>query len=72
MTRHRPAHVDQVLRGVDLLDAQVQLSHARVARVVFGTRDPKKLVLKNQVATEGGVLAEECGAILSRFFASRR
>jgi len=46
--------------------------HARLARVVFGTRDPKKLVLKNQVATEGGVLAEECGAILSRFFASRR
>jgi len=46
--------------------------HARLARVVFGTRDPKKLVLKNQVATEGGVLAEECGAILSRFFTSRR
>jgi tRNA(adenine34) deaminase len=46
--------------------------HARVARVVFGASDPKKLVLKNQVALEGGVLAEECGALLSRFFASRR
>ena len=46
--------------------------HARIARVVFGATDPKKLVLKNQVALEGGVLAEECGALLSRFFASRR
>jgi tRNA(adenine34) deaminase len=46
--------------------------HARIARVVFGASDPKKLVLKNQVAIEGGVLAQECGAVLSRFFASRR
>ena len=46
--------------------------HARVARVVYGAKDPKKLVLKNQVAIEGGVLAEECGAILSRFFAAKR
>jgi len=46
--------------------------HARIARVVFGATDPKKLVLKNQVALEGGVLAAECGALLSRFFAARR
>jgi tRNA(adenine34) deaminase len=46
--------------------------HARVARVVFGATDPKKQVLRNQVKIEGGVLAEECGAILSRFFAARR
>ncbi|TMH99686.1 MAG: tRNA-specific adenosine deaminase [Betaproteobacteria bacterium] len=46
--------------------------HARIARVVFGATDPKKLVLKNQLALEGGVLAEECGALLSRFFAARR
>jgi hypothetical protein len=39
---------------------------------VFGATDPKKLVLKNQVALEGGVLADECGALLSRFFAARR
>src|SRR5437763_16077312 len=32
--------------------------HARIARVVFGATDPKKQVLKNQVAIEGGVLAE--------------
>jgi len=46
--------------------------HARIAKVVFGATDPKKLVLKNQVALEGGVLAGECGALLSRFFAARR
>jgi len=46
--------------------------HARIARAVFGATDPKKLVLKNQVAMEGGVLAQECGALLSRFFAAKR
>ena len=46
--------------------------HARIARAVYGAQDPKKLVLKNQVLIEGGVLADECGVILSRFFAARR
>ena len=46
--------------------------HARIARTVYGARDPKKLVLKNPVAIEGGVLADECGAVLSRFFAAKR
>ena len=46
--------------------------HARIARVVFGAKDPKKLVLKNNVKMEGGVMAEECGALLSGFFAQRR
>ena len=46
--------------------------HARIARTVYGATDPKKLVLKNQVAIEGGVLAAECGAILTKFFAARR
>ena len=46
--------------------------HARVARVVYGAKDPKKQVLKNNVAVEGGVLAPECGAILSNFFAAKR
>jgi tRNA(adenine34) deaminase len=46
--------------------------HARIARTVYGAKDPKKLVLKNPVAIEGGVLADECGAILSQFFAARR
>ena len=46
--------------------------HARIARVVFGATDPKKKVLKSQVAVEGGVLADECGSLLSGFFAARR
>jgi len=46
--------------------------HARVSKVVFGATDPKKQVLKNQVKLEGGLLAQECGALLSGFFASRR
>jgi len=46
--------------------------HARIARCLYGATDPKKLVLKNQVAIQGGVLAEECGDLLSRFFAARR
>jgi tRNA(adenine34) deaminase len=46
--------------------------HARIARAVYGAKDPKKLVLKNPVAIEGGVLAGECGAILSKFFAAKR
>jgi len=46
--------------------------HSRIARAVFGATDPKKQVLKNQVVLQGGILAAECGALLSRFFASRR
>jgi tRNA(adenine34) deaminase len=46
--------------------------HARVARTVFGATDPKKPVLKNQVVLQGGVLAAECGSLLSAFFAARR
>ena len=46
--------------------------HARVARAVYGANDPKKQVLKNAVKIEGGLLAEECGAVLSRFFAGKR
>ncbi len=46
--------------------------HARIARVVYGATDPKKQVLKNQVKVEGGLLAAECGALLSEFFAAKR
>lgn len=46
--------------------------HARIARVVYGATDPKKQVLKNQVRVEGGLLAAECGALLTGFFASKR
>lgn len=46
--------------------------HARIARAVYGATDPKKLVLKSQVVLQGGVLATECGALLSSFFAAKR
>ncbi len=54
--------------------------HARVARVVFGAREPKAGAsdlfadarYNHRVAVTGGVLAEECGALLSAFFRSRR
>ena len=46
--------------------------HARIGRAVYGAKDPKKLVLKSQVKVEGGLMAAECGALLSAFFSSRR
>ena len=46
--------------------------HARIARVVYGATDPKKQVLKNNVKIHGGVLAAECGEILTAFFAAKR
>lgn len=58
--------------------------HARIARVVFGARDPKTGAagsvldlfgeerLNHHAQIQGGVLAEECGKMLSDFFAARR
>ncbi len=58
--------------------------HARLSRVVFGARDPKtgacgsvldlfaEKRLNHHAELEGGVLAAECGALLSGFFAARR
>ena len=58
--------------------------HARIARVVFGARDHKtggagsvidlfaEERLNHHAEAVGGVLAGECGALLSGFFAARR
>lgn len=58
--------------------------HSRIARVVYGARDPKTGVhgsvvdlfaverLNHHTQVEGGVLADECGRLLSGFFANRR
>jgi tRNA(adenine34) deaminase len=46
--------------------------HARIGRAVFGATDPKKKILRPQTVVQGGVLAGECGALLSEFFAARR
>jgi len=58
--------------------------HARIARVVFGARDPKTGAcgsvidlfaeprLNHHAEVVAGVRAEACGALLSDFFAARR
>lgn len=46
--------------------------HARIARAVYGAADPKKKILKPPTTVEGGVLAEDCGRVLTEFFAERR
>lgn len=58
--------------------------HARVSRVVFGAWDPKAGAagstvdvfalpsMNHRVDVFGGVLMEECGSLLSEFFAARR
>ncbi len=60
------------------------LVHARVARLVFGAWDPRQgaagsafnlvtaRAMNHHVDVFGGVLADECGAILRQFFESRR
>ena len=58
--------------------------HARVETLVFGAREPRagavvsqeqladKTFFNHRVAVIEGVLGEQCGEILSRFFAARR
>jgi tRNA(adenine34) deaminase len=58
--------------------------HARIARLVYGATDPKAGAaaslyrvaedgrLNHRFAVGGGVLADECGALLREFFAARR
>lgn len=58
--------------------------HSRIARVVYGASDPKTGVhgsvldlfavdrLNHHTGVVGGVLADECGRLLSGFFAARR
>jgi tRNA(adenine34) deaminase len=60
------------------------LVHARVGRLVFGAWDPRQgaagsafnlvtaRAMNHQVDCFGGVLADECGTLLKRFFESRR
>ena len=60
------------------------IMHARIARLVYGANDPKtgacgsvldvfaERRLNHHAEVTGGVLAEECGAMLSNFFAMRR
>ena len=58
--------------------------HARIKRLVFGASDPKagainsvfnildSARLNHRVEYVGGILSDECGGMLSRFFEARR
>ena len=60
------------------------MMHARIAQLVFGAHDPKtgacgsvvnlfaESRLNHHAEVTGGVMAEECGALLRSFFAARR
>jgi tRNA(adenine34) deaminase len=60
------------------------IMHARIARLVYGASDPKtgacgsvvdafaEQRLNHHTEVTGGVLGEECGLMLSNFFALRR
>jgi tRNA(adenine34) deaminase len=60
------------------------IMHARIARLVFGASDPKtgacgsvvdlfaEARLNHHAAVTRGILADECGRLLSDFFAARR
>ena len=60
------------------------MMHARLARVVYGATDPKTGAcgsvlnlfgegrLNHHTGVSGGVLGEQCGALLKEFFALRR
>lgn len=60
------------------------IQHARVKKLVFGARDPKtgacgsvidlmgEAKLNHHTEVIGGVLAEQCGALLTDFFKRRR
>lgn len=60
------------------------IQHARIARLVYGASDPKtgacgsvvnlmeETRLNHHTEVESGVMAVECGGVLSAFFAARR
>lgn len=60
------------------------IQHARIARLVYGANDPKtgacgsvvnlmeETRLNHHTEVESGVMAAECGGVLSAFFAAKR
>jgi tRNA(adenine34) deaminase len=60
------------------------IQHARIAKLIYGANDPKtgacgsvvnlmaEPKLNHHTEISGGVLAEQCGALLSSFFSARR
>ena len=78
------ANQHQVTVTYSLAHHRVTLNLARVDRLVYGATDPKAGAaaslyqvladprLNHRPVVSAGVLAEPCGAILSRFFRERR
>lgn len=55
------------------------LNWAQIGRVVYGAADPKRGCLRHQpnilhpkTELEGGVMGQECGELMKRFFARKR
>lgn len=60
------------------------IQHARISRVVFGASDPKtgacgsvidlfaEPLLNHHTRIEGGLMAQQCGELLTHFFRERR
>ena len=60
------------------------IQHARIAKLIYGASDPKtgacgsvlnlmaEPKLNHHTEITGGILAEQCGALLSSFFSARR
>ena len=84
LARHRLPEVTLVVTLEPCLMCMGAMVHARIGRLVFGAVDAKTGAaeslyrvgadrrLNHRFPSEGGVLADECGALLRTFFAQRR
>ncbi len=81
---YRLAHCDLFVTLEPCAMCAGAMQHARIRRVVYGAPDPKSGAcgsvvdlfaepkLNHHATVRGGVLAEDCAALLGRFFAERR
>jgi tRNA(adenine34) deaminase len=81
---YRLAHCDLFVTLEPCAMCAGAMQHARIRRVIFGAADPKTGAcgsvidlfaeprLNHHATVTRGVLGEECGALLSQFFAERR
>jgi len=81
---YRLAHCDLYVTLEPCAMCAGAMQHARIRRVIFGAADPKTGAcgsvidlfaeprLNHHATVTGGVLGEQCAALLSQFFAERR
>jgi len=81
---YRLAHCDLYVTLEPCAMCAGAIQHARIRRLVYGARDPKTGAcgsvvdlfaeprLNHHTRVRGGVLADDCGGLLSQFFAHRR